>query len=271
MFFLVSPPWWSNDEDEHNQGLDRVPARELHYFTIEHEQKKKGVILMYGDMPSFKIWSLYIDNGNAKKENKEIRARMFMSFFGEKLGGDATRIEDSIAVAWQGEAGRGSTVGMLGPGTSMNEVRQAFRGTHLEGFTKECIGIANGSMSDFCGFIEGGLKMASSAMEYLKLTGDHEESETEGTKTSDVGKSKGKGKANAASKGKSGSLAKGGKKGGKHDWDYWGGGKAFPGKGKDWNYATREWGGAWSYPYQPADYYYSGHASKGKGKGKKGY
>jgi len=174
VFFLISQPWWSNDDDEHNQGLDRVPARELHYFTIEHEGNKKGVILMYGDMPSFKIWSLYIDNGNTKKENKRMRAMMFMSFFGEKLGGDITRIEDSIAVAWQGEAGRGSTVGMLGPGISMLEVRRAFQGTSLQGYSEKTIGIANGSMSDFVGFIEGGLRMVSSAMLFLNLTGDRE-------------------------------------------------------------------------------------------------
>lgn len=168
IFFLVHHPWWQDDSVQKNQGLDRLPAREIHYYTIKGDEEgpaascnnKKGVVLVYGDEPSFNTWSDVLENN---ERHHQMRRKLFYECLKHELDGDMSNVEDSIAVAWRGEAGDSSSVAFLGSKMSCNQTLREAQAVGLKGSMTKNIAIANGSLSDYVGFIEGGLRMAVSA------------------------------------------------------------------------------------------------------------
>lgn len=182
-FFVNENPWWDESTPTQTRASS-TPAREIHYAFRQDSSNKRGIVMVYGDLPSLRYWSPFVQQQKHLKAELNLDKRLvegYMHYL--RSNPDSTDIRELEAEAesiscfgirdWSREPFEGGCH-IWKAGVRVEESIKKLTAFSLDSSSSnkparsvKNIHICGEAYSDFQGFIEGGLRTALKVIEQI--------------------------------------------------------------------------------------------------------
>jgi monoamine oxidase len=168
-FFVNENPWWDEFTPTQTRASS-APAREIHYAVKKERNAKRGIVMIYGDPPSMRYWTPFVQQEEHLKAELNIDKRLVEAYLRYlRSNPDNKNVKEIYAEAeliscfgirdWSRkpfEAG----CHIWKAGVHVEEAIKKLNAFSLQGenLSNKNIHICGEAYSDFQGFIEGGLR-----------------------------------------------------------------------------------------------------------------
>ncbi|MGZ4999845.1 MAG: flavin monoamine oxidase family protein [Methylomonas sp.] len=170
-FFVTKKPWW-NESVKPQTRSSSIPTRELHYYLREQDGEKRGMVMVYGDLPSLNYWKTFAAKEPHQKAEINLNERLIEQYLKylsphpatdtpEQLKAQAQAITCFGIRDWSREPFEAGCH-IWKPNVKVDESIASLSSFALTDSTSAYphIHICGEAYSDFQGFIEGGLRSA---------------------------------------------------------------------------------------------------------------
>ncbi len=178
-FFVTNTPWW-NEATKPQTRSSSIPTRELHYYFREEGNEKRGMVMVYGDMPSMNYWKTFIRNEPHQKAEINQNERLieqYLKYLSPHPTSSSPKERKAQAQAitcfgirdWSREPFEAGCH-VWKPGVMVDDSIALLSSFDLAGSRSayQPIHICGEAYSDFQGFIEGGLRSALTVVKQIE-------------------------------------------------------------------------------------------------------
>jgi hypothetical protein len=177
-FFVNENPWW-NEFTPPQTRASSTPAREIHYAFRKDGSSKRGIVMVYGDPPSMRYWTPFVQQQEHLKAELNLDKRLVEGYLQylrpnpenidlKEMQKEAELISCFGIRDWSREPFEAGCH-IWKAGVRAEEAIKKLTAFSLQNapLSNKNIHICGEAYSDFQGFIEGGLRTALQVMKHI--------------------------------------------------------------------------------------------------------
>ncbi len=177
-FFVSENPWWDESTPIQTRASS-TPAREIHYDFKREGSSKRGIVMVYGDLPSMNYWTPFVQQKEHLKAELNLDQRLVEGYLQYlRSNPDNTDIKEIDAEAeliscfgirdWSREPFEAGCH-IWKAGVCVEDAIKELTAFSLNGASlpNKNVHICGEAYSDFQGFIEGGLRTALKVIKHI--------------------------------------------------------------------------------------------------------